>query len=96
MKIATARVQKPEATEIHASFKILRSTLTTFLKGKAELADRVVCALLSGGHLLIEDVPGVGKTTLIKAISRLLGLEMKRLVRQLPGKRFARNGPSEQ
>ncbi len=38
----------------------------------------LLCALISGGHVLIEDVPGVGKTTLASALSRAAGLDFKR------------------
>lgn len=38
-----------------------------------------ICCLISGGNLLIEDTPGVGKTTLVKALARLLGLDFKRV-----------------
>ncbi len=38
-----------------------------------------LACLLAGGHLLIEDLPGGGKTTLAQVLSRLLGLEMQRL-----------------
>ena len=38
-----------------------------------------LCCLLAGGHLLIEDVPGVGKTTLVKMFARLLNLDFKRV-----------------
>lgn len=38
-----------------------------------------LCCFLAGGHLLIEDTPGVGKTTLVKVLARLLGLDFKRV-----------------
>jgi len=38
-----------------------------------------LCCLVSGGNLLIEDVPGVGKTTLVKVLARVLGLDFKRV-----------------
>ncbi|MCB2069288.1 MAG: AAA family ATPase, partial [Ottowia sp.] len=48
--------------------------LNTVMAGKPlQVQDSVVC-LLAGGHLLIEDVPGVGKTTLAHALARTLGL----------------------
>lgn len=53
--------------------------LKKVLSGKEKIAEVIVCAILSGGHVLLEDVPGVGKTTVIKALSQLLGLEMKRI-----------------
>ncbi|MBQ1374472.1 MAG: MoxR family ATPase, partial [Aeriscardovia sp.] len=37
--------------------------------GKGEVIDNIIVALLAGGHVLIEDVPGVGKTTLAKAVA---------------------------
>lgn len=49
------------------------------IQGKDEIIKNVMMAILSGGHILLEDVPGVGKTTLALAFSRVLGLEYKRL-----------------
>lgn len=49
------------------------------LQGKESAVEVILSSLLSGGHVLLEDVPGVGKTTLVKAIARLLGLDMKRI-----------------
>jgi MoxR-like ATPase len=48
----------------------LRAQLGGVILGKEEVLDHVVVALLSGLHLLLEDVPGVGKTTLAKALAR--------------------------
>jgi MoxR-like ATPase len=53
--------------------------LTTVIVGKAaQIRDCVTC-LLAGGHLLIEDVPGVGKTTLAHALARTFGLQFARV-----------------
>ena len=53
--------------------------LNTVIAGKpAQVRDSVVC-LLAGGHLLIEDMPGVGKTTLAHALARTLGLAFSRV-----------------
>jgi len=38
-----------------------------------------LCCLVAGGNLLIEDTPGVGKTALVKAVARILGLDCKRV-----------------
>ena len=57
----------------------LLNQLNTVIVGKnAQVSDCVAC-LLAGGHLLIEDVPGVGKTTLAHALSRSFGLEFARV-----------------
>lgn len=47
--------------------------------GKKEEVKEVMLAFLAGGHILLEDVPGVGKTTLALAFSRALGLDYKRI-----------------
>ena len=53
--------------------------ISTIVVGKrAQIEDCVAC-LLAGGHLLIEDVPGVGKTTLAHALAVSLGLEFRRV-----------------
>jgi MoxR-like ATPase len=49
------------------------------LNGKEEQVKLALCAVLSGGHVLIEDVPGVGKTTLVKMLGRALGLRVNRI-----------------
>ncbi len=47
--------------------------------GKDEIIIKVLLAVLAGGHILMEDIPGVGKTTLAVALSRALGLEYNRV-----------------
>ncbi|MBR1561802.1 MAG: MoxR family ATPase [Ruminococcus sp.] len=47
--------------------------------GKDEIIIKVLLSILAGGHVLIEDIPGVGKTTLAVALSKALSLEYKRL-----------------
>ena len=49
------------------------------LVGKPREIELAVVALLAGGHLLVEDVPGVGKTTLARALARSVGLEFRRI-----------------
>ncbi len=53
--------------------------VATVIVGKRDAIELVVVAMLSDGHILIEDVPGVGKTTLAKAIARSVGLSFKRV-----------------
>lgn len=62
-----------------AKLKSLLDQLNTVIVGKtAQVQDGVAC-LLAGGHLLIEDAPGVGKTTLAHALSRSFGLQFSRV-----------------
>ncbi|SHK18281.1 AAA family ATPase [Thermocrinis minervae] len=58
--------------------EVLRA-VSSVLKGKEEVVFLSLACFLSGGHLLIEDVPGVGKTTLALALSRVLGLSFARI-----------------
>lgn len=53
--------------------------VSTVIVGKNQAIELVVVALLSNGHVLIEDVPGVGKTSLAKTIARSVGLSFNRV-----------------
>ena len=67
--------------------ELLRQTSTIFLDKEEAVKLSTVC-LLAGGHLLIEDVPGVGKTTLVQTLGQLLGLKTNRIqftIDLLPG-----------
>ena len=65
--------------EAQQKLKVLLGQLNTVIVGKqAQVQDCVAC-LLAGGHLLIEDVPGVGKTTLAHALARAFGLHFSRV-----------------
>ena len=64
---------------VKEKLQALLNQLNTVIVGKpAQVRDCVAC-LLAGGHLLIEDVPGVGKTTLAHALSRSFGLHFSRV-----------------
>jgi len=57
----------------------LRKELNAVLFGQETLIDGVITGLLARGHLLLEGLPGLGKTELVKALSRALGLQSKRI-----------------
>ena len=57
----------------------LHSSIVRVIRGKAEIVDTLIAALLARGHVLLEDVPGVGKTTLAQALARSLDLEFHRI-----------------
>jgi MoxR-like ATPase len=62
-----------------SSLSDLRKQLGQVILGKAEVIEDLIIALLGGGHILLEDVPGVGKTTLAKALARSLSSDFKRV-----------------
>jgi MoxR-like ATPase len=53
--------------------------MESILVGKRDAAESVLCALLCNGHVLIEDVPGTGKTTLATSLAHLLGCSFQRV-----------------
>ena len=59
--------------------RALSTELAKIIKGNSELTDKIITAVLAEGHVLLEDVPGVGKTTTALALSRLMGMEFQRI-----------------
>ena len=57
----------------------LQENVERVIRGKAEVVQFCIAALLAKGHILLEDVPGVGKTTLAHALARSLSLEFQRI-----------------
>ncbi|MBR4667703.1 MAG: MoxR family ATPase [Butyrivibrio sp.] len=57
----------------------LKENIGLRIVGKDKVIDRLIVALLTGGHVLLEDVPGVGKTSLAKALSDSLALSFSRI-----------------
>lgn len=63
----------------HSALDAVLDAADQVILGKGREIRLAVCCLLAGGHLLIEDLPGVGKTTLAQLLARLLGLEFSRI-----------------
>ena len=68
-----------EQKELKDKIKKLEENIGSVIKGKPEIVKTAVAALLSRSHILIEDVPGVGKTTLAHALARSTDLTFKRI-----------------
>ena len=63
----------------HAVVGQARQALGTIILGKDEQISLALACLLARGHLLIEDLPGLGKTMLAQALARVLGLSFRRI-----------------
>ena len=79
-RLETINEQEP-AVGLAAIEKVnrLQSAIETVIKGKPEAVRLGIVGLIAGGHLLIEDVPGVGKTTLAHAMARALRCTFQRI-----------------
>ena len=66
-------------TELATKAQGLRSELQKVVLGQNELVDDLVVALFAGGHVLLEGMPGLGKTLLVKTLAQCLGLQFSRV-----------------
>src|SRR5262245_51181162 len=78
---SSRRLFVPEASigDIQQFADSVRANVARVIVGKAAAVDLLLVALLCGGHVLLEDVPGVGKTMLARALATSLGLSFRRL-----------------
>src|SRR5262245_2236687 len=74
--ISTEQVTSTSAVE---QIERLQQAVETVIKGKPEAIRLAIVTLIAGGHLLVEDVPGVGKTTLAHAMARALDCSFQRI-----------------
>jgi len=65
--------------EFRRTFGLIRGELARVIVGHAELLDLVVTALFAGGHVLLEGVPGLGKTLLVRTLAQALDLRFARI-----------------
>ena len=61
------------------AFAAIRAQINRVLLGQEEVVDQVLLAIFARGHVLIEGVPGLGKTLLVRTLGRVLGCEFKRI-----------------
>jgi MoxR-like ATPase len=66
-------------SESNAIFERLAQTLSKVVVGQSTLVQQMLVALLSGGHVIVEGVPGTGKTLLVKVLARLIQSDFRRI-----------------
>ena len=76
---APARPETASGTDAAAKIAELQAEVEAVIRGKTETVKYALVTLFAGGHLLIEDVPGIGKTTLASALARALHLSIQRI-----------------
>jgi len=70
---------KDEIEEASADFKNVREEVARVVVGQSEAVERLLSALLAGGHVLLEGVPGLAKTTMIKALAQAVQTKFQRI-----------------
>jgi MoxR-like ATPase len=68
-----------QAKEFRATFDTIKTEISRIMVGQEEVIDGVLTALMAGGHVLLEGVPGLGKTMLIRSLGEALDLKFSRI-----------------
>lgn len=64
---------------MNEKLELAMQEVSQVVKGKDEIIEKVIAAILAGGHILLEDIPGVGKTTLAMALAKTLSMDYNRV-----------------
>ncbi len=76
---ATASGVEEKVSEFVTTFQRLRDEVSRFIVGQQTIIEDVLTAIVCGGHVLLEGVPGLGKTALVNTISRAVELKFQRI-----------------
>jgi MoxR-like ATPase len=75
----TISEESNQIRQVQAASRLIRQNIGRVIVGKEEVVDLLMVALLCEGHVLFEDVPGIGKTMLAKSLARSLGCSFQRI-----------------
>lgn len=73
-QLATKEIEK-----FRENFEKIRNETAKFIVGQQDVVEKVLVAIICGGHVLIEGVPGLGKTALVNTLSKVINIEFKRV-----------------
>src|SRR6478736_6319964 len=73
------KTEAPAVEQATAQMSRVREEIAKIIVGQQEVVDGVLICLLAGGHVLLEGVPGLGKTTLLRTLARVLHLKYSRI-----------------
>jgi MoxR-like ATPase len=77
--MTTAELLTPEIAELAPAIERVRAEVGKVLVGQTYMVDRLLIALIADGHILVEGLPGLAKTTAVKAIARAVGTDFARI-----------------
>jgi MoxR-like ATPase len=72
-------IAREQAEKFRAVFSSIKTEVAQMIVGQDDVVDGVLTALLAGGHVLLEGVPGLGKTMLVSSVSKALALQFSRI-----------------
>ena len=72
-------IASEQATKFKATFQSIRDEVNKMMVGQADVVEGVLTALMAGGHVLLEGVPGLGKTMLVRCLSEAVNLKFSRI-----------------
>ena len=79
-RLHTAEIDRDQTAPVAVEkIRLLQAAVEAVIKGKPEAVRLAIVTMIAGGHLLIEDVPGVGKTTLAHSLAKAIDCTFQRI-----------------